>query len=410
MYLPAFKSAVPSHHRQAAPLSFGQSRNIWLNRCLVSASWAALEPRVLHLNNQLLDSGAVNKTRSITFHAIPGLAMFDSALKKFNQGRDTLPHKPGYAGASRLREMAPQMLAPWNPEEHIRLVRWFKALATKLQPAVLVIDPFLSPAHDMVRGSTWKYAVRSTCSLIMGLIPAEPWLAVFWKYPWQVIIFATGFPYPLPWSKLLENIYCVCNGILMLLFQPDIKALMAARSAHGINTRLPVFELYVKNVLHICPSLPEIDLPVKIPANAHFVGPIVLPAPSLSQSNPKLLLWLQKGPTVLVLWKFRAAQDSEASREIEIILGAEIGQDKVRVVNWLEDNPLAILQSGCVNVAVHHEAQTPGLKLLGVYGNKTVAPMVDAEEFGNALLRTMGNETLREKAQAIGKLCQGSGG
>jgi hypothetical protein len=47
---------------------------------------------------------------------------------------------------------------------------------------------------------------------------------------------------------------------------------------------------------------------------------------------------------------------------------------------------------------------------IGVYGNKTIAPMVDGEEFGNALLRVIGNETLRAKAQAIGKLCQSSGG
>lgn len=47
---------------------------------------------------------------------------------------------------------------------------------------------------------------------------------------------------------------------------------------------------------------------------------------------------------------------------------------------------------------------------IGVYGNKAMAPMVDAEEFGNALLRAMGDEALREKAQAIGKLCQRSGG
>ncbi|KAF2669952.1 UDP-Glycosyltransferase/glycogen phosphorylase [Microthyrium microscopicum] len=173
----------------------------------------------------------------------------------------------------------------------------------------------------------------------------------------------------------------------MLLFPaPNIKALMTARSAHGINSQLPTFEAYVRDVLHICPSLPEIDLPVNIPTNAHFVGPIILPEHPLSQSNPKLLAWLQRGPTVLVnlgthqegnadqargqamglrillnarpdvqiLWKFRAAKNSRASEEIEAFLGAEIGEDKVRVVNWLESDPLAILQSGCIDIAVHH--------------------------------------------------------
>lgn len=150
------------------------------------ASWAALEPRVVHLRRQFCGSVESKETERITFHTIPGTGMLDSVLKNFNQRRDTLPHKPGYAGATRLRELAPQMLAPWNPEEHIRMVTWFKELATTLQPAVLILDPILSPAHDMVRGSSWKYVILSPCSLASGLYLTEPWLAFFWKYPWQV--------------------------------------------------------------------------------------------------------------------------------------------------------------------------------------------------------------------------------
>lgn len=147
------------------------------------ASWTDLKPRVYQLHRQVF---GLDETTRLTFHAIPGLGMFDSAFKNFNQPRDTLPHKPGFAGAMRLRELAPQMLAPWNKEEHIAMVDWFKELATTLQPAIVIIDPFLSPAHDMVRGSSWKYAVLSPCSLVAGLVPVEPWLAGFWKYPWQV--------------------------------------------------------------------------------------------------------------------------------------------------------------------------------------------------------------------------------
>ncbi|KAL2064290.1 hypothetical protein VTL71DRAFT_4784 [Oculimacula yallundae] len=436
------------------------------------ASWTALEPRVLRLSRQLFGPEAENETKRITFHSIPGLSMFDSAMKNFGQGRHTLQHKPGYAGTKHVREMTPQMLAAWTPEEHIRLVDWFKDLATTLKPTIVVLDPILSPAHDMIRGSNWKYAVLSPISLVSSLSLVEPWLAGFWKYPWQVMLcsnFATGFPYPLPWLNLLENIYCIFNAISMSLSHPHIKVLNATRRAHGIHGLLAAFEPYVKDVLHICPTLPEIDLPVKFPVNVHNVGPIVLPEQQLSESNPELLIWLQKGPTVLlnlgthqegnadqargqamglrillnarpdvqVLWKFRAAPKSDASEEIEALLGAEIRQGNVRVVNWLDSEPLSILQSGCIKVAVHHgganswfEATWAGVPQvvlaqwldtydnaslaeylgIGVYGNKTTAPMIAAEEFGNALMRAMGDDTLREKAQAIGKLCQGSGG
>ncbi|XMA12785.1 hypothetical protein WAI453_005576 [Rhynchosporium graminicola] len=59
---------------------------------------------------------------------------------------------------------------------------------------VLIVDPLLSPAHDILNDSSWKYAILGLCSVTPSLFPGEAWLAAFWKYP----CCATGFPYPLP--------------------------------------------------------------------------------------------------------------------------------------------------------------------------------------------------------------------
>jgi hypothetical protein len=197
---------------------------------------------------------------------------------------------------------------------------------------------------------------------------------------------ATGLPYPLPWSKVLENVYCIFNAISIVLFNPSIKSIATARKRHGIPGQLAAFEPYVKDIPYICPSLPEIDLPMEIPSNAHLVGPILLPTKPLSQSDPDLVKWLQKRPTVLVnlgsvqegtldqargmalglrllfnsnpevqvLWKFRPAKGSNSDKEIEAILGHEIKNSRIRVQSWLHSEPLSILQSGFVAAAVHH--------------------------------------------------------
>jgi hypothetical protein len=277
-----------------------------------------------------------------------------------------------------------------------------------------------------------------------------------------------------------------------MLFDPGLKSLAAARKRHGIPGQLAAFEPYVKEVPYICPSLPEIDLPMSIPSNAHLVGPILLPTQPLSQSDPDLIKWLQKGPTVLlnlgsfqegtidqargmalglrvlfdsnhevqVLWKFRPAKGSNADQEIEAILGREIRSNRIKVQSWLNCEPLSILQSGFIVAAVHHgganswfeatwyltlfssnqlvefknetnidpkRAGIPQVVLpqwydtydyaskaeylgLGIYGNKSCAPMVDANEFGNALLRVVGDAGMREKARELGEVCQDSGG
>ena len=195
---------------------------------------------------------------------------------------------------------------------------------------------------------------------------------------------ATGFPFPLPWSNLPESLYCIFSAMSMLFFGPVIKALAAARKAHGIEGQLATFEGYVKDAPHICPSLPEIDLPLQIPENAHFVGPILLAEQPLSESDPELLKWLQKAPTVLlnlgthneclpnkarelalglrvlldsrpdvqILWKFKAAKGTV--NDIFPILGKEIKEGRVRVESWLKSDPPALLQSGCLVATVHH--------------------------------------------------------
>ncbi|CZT13516.1 uncharacterized protein RAG0_17009 [Rhynchosporium agropyri] len=72
------------------------------------------------------------------------------------------------------------------------MVDWQRGLATNLQPAVLIVDPLLSPAHDILNDSSWKYAILGLCSVTPSLFPGEAWLAAFWKYPWcgipQVIL------------------------------------------------------------------------------------------------------------------------------------------------------------------------------------------------------------------------------
>jgi hypothetical protein len=196
----------------------------------------------------------------------------------------------------------------------------------------------------------------------------------------------TGFPYPLPWSKLLENIYCVFNAVSIVLFDPFIKSLASARKRHGIHSQLAAFEPYIKDVTYISPSLPDIDMPMEIPSNVHLVGPILLPIQPLSRGDSDLIKWLQKGPTVLVnlgsfqegtidqaremasglhilfnshpavqvLWKFRAVEGSNADKEIEAILRHEIKSGRIRVQSWLHSEPLSLLQSGFIVAAVHH--------------------------------------------------------
>jgi hypothetical protein len=73
--------------------------------------------------------------------------------------------------------------------------------------------------------------------------------------------------------------------------------------------------------------LPELDLPFPygIPENVHHCGPILLPSIPVSESDPELLRWLKKGPTVLIslgtIYEASTKQVAEIAGGVRILLG-----------------------------------------------------------------------------------------
>ena len=141
--------------------------------------------------------------------------------------------------------------------------------------------------------------------------------------------------------------------------------------------------------------IPEIEFHLpNIPSNITSCGPFVLPVSStVEETDPDLAQWLSasKGRTVLinlgthavsdpgmaeniakgisaamqherdqgrglqVLWKLKldAGMDN-TDTVLRRELGNEMEQGRVRVVDWLTVDPLALLKEGSVMCSVHH--------------------------------------------------------
>ena len=150
------------------------------------ASWPELEPRLKILVDCINAEQPSNfhRGKAVTFHNL-GLA---EGLDKFLEKRKTrkradVPHPPGLNGAKRIELLTTMSLSVWDPEDHLSLFDWSGELVTEIKPALVVIDPFLIPIHDMVRFRNQKYAILSPCSLVDGLVAQQPWLTRFWHYP-----------------------------------------------------------------------------------------------------------------------------------------------------------------------------------------------------------------------------------
>ena len=141
---------------------------------------------------------------------------------------------------------------------------------------------------------------------------------------------------------------------------------------------------------YICPALPETDFPFAvIPEDLLLCGPIIVPFDPLEESDPELVKWLDNGPTISinlgshvvsnekiarevigalrilldhharrgsskiqVLWKVRA--DGDVRKLIDDIIGKEIKEGRVKVVAWLDVEPVSLLQHPNVVCTVHH--------------------------------------------------------
>jgi UDP:flavonoid glycosyltransferase YjiC (YdhE family) len=153
---------------------------------------------------------------------------------------------------------------------------------------------------------------------------------------------------------------------------------------NGIAGSKSVVDLYQKDVPWLSQTLAEAEYPLPvIPPNVTACGPILFSSAPAAQQDPELAKWLERAPTVLInlgtllkydergatemvqaikialnrtdaqfLWKFRKRHDF--SDEFLSSISAEIAEGRVKVLEWLDLDPPALLQTGHIAASVHH--------------------------------------------------------
>ena len=194
---------------------------------------------------------------------------------------------------------------------------------------------------------------------------------------------SSGFPYPVPWHRIPENILInvrVIYGVMTSSFLAERKAYIKGQ---GLGDPVNTIQLYNSDVLWITPSLPEIEYPLVLPDNITACGPIFLSTAPVTERDPNLASWLAGAPTVLinlgsivqynetdavemvgalktlmtntqvqVLWKFnkRHVYPDTFLDPIQ----EHVTSGRIRMESWINADPAALLESGHVVLSVHH--------------------------------------------------------
>jgi hypothetical protein len=340
------------------------------------ASFPKVAQRVQQISSLARKRGS--RAKDVTFHPLTGLGFVDT-LTKVLGNQTTMTHRPGLSAGDHFAKYMGFYVAPWPAEEYWTLYESCHRLIDEVDPAVIIIDTFFSPAVDAARNERRLHALI-TPNILSDLLPAEqPAWTLFWKYP----ALGSGFPYPVPWSLIPANIYINFKIIRGLLRLPDVTTKREFLKKKGIKRPIDFTGLYRPDVPWLTQTLPGAHLPlVTIPRNVTLTGPINLAGLEEETSAAKELLEWTKKPTVLIslgsgfkyveyqarvmleamqhvlketdvqiLWKIDKLESFD-DNFLEAAMRDSAG--RLRIEKWLEVEPPTLLQDGHILAFVHH--------------------------------------------------------
>ncbi|KAI0887490.1 glycosyltransferase family 1 protein [Annulohypoxylon maeteangense] len=410
----------------------------------------------------------VRKTNSsaedIVFHELPEQYDFAKAMVISGRTPMSITRPPGRAHIDETGKDMAFFTAPWSGEAHLELFQQLTEIIDEVDPSLVLLDMFFRPGLDAARNRKRLHAFIVP-NIPIDVFPLhQPYLKWLWKYP----VLGSGILYPVPWSRVLENIYINVRYFYFLGSMHHFKSAKKLLQQKGIN-RITYNDLHRSNVPFFIQSLAEATIPLDhVPPNVTYTGPISLSLSTLEEVNPELNQWLAKTSTLFVnlgsffAWdKVRASAMAQAIADIlhertdlQILwkfskTGKQFGDEfldpvrpflkngRLEMISWLPVEPTTLFETGHIVASVHHggaggfhEALGTGIPQIilpqwtdhyslaqqaqylgvGVWACQETAPSFTAECLHDSFSTVLGSgkiaESLREKAKQIGEIAQ----
>ncbi|KAL4901282.1 hypothetical protein BDW74DRAFT_181859 [Aspergillus multicolor] len=286
----------------------------------------------------------------------------------------------GLKGYDKMLQIVQNVLMPWTPEEYLALYEETVRLIDEVDPAVIVVDSMQRPFVDAARNANRQFAMLNPNALTDIIAYRQPWGQMFWKYPAMM----SGHTFPVSLKDILPNIWMQIRFIWTILKSPKMEAARTFLKAHGIKDPINM-QMQWENVPLLSGDLPEAGLPLSYyPPNVTVCGPIVLGTSLAEQQDPELAQWLDRAPSTMliclgsnieynerraralgsailhvletidtqVIWKF--VKEGEYDDTWREPLQKYIDDGRLRMESWLNVDPVSLVNTGKINVWVHH--------------------------------------------------------
>jgi hypothetical protein len=291
--------------------------------------------------------------------------------------------KPGLAGVPKLAGAVQLWISPWSNEEHFRIYEESSALFDDVDPAVVVLDTFMWPAISAVRDKSRLHAFITPNMPADTFVYEQPYLKGFWYYP----VIGSPDAFPVPWTKVLANIWMAIQVHYVMSWTPAQNAKKAYLRSRGVrDVGMDFYHIHRPDTPWITQTLPAASVPVDyVPPNVTCVGPLNVRVAPAAEQSPELAAWLAQHPTILinlgntvtydlqralafstalsslldkyadlqVLWKYQKSGEYD-EEEFKSVAKEHIKSGRFKLTNWLDVDPVAILETGHVAAIVHH--------------------------------------------------------
>ncbi|KAK2592288.1 hypothetical protein QQS21_010008 [Conoideocrella luteorostrata] len=359
------------------------------------ATFPGLENAISSVSNIVQRSHPAAK--AIVIHRVEGISYFERTVKHMETAgmrqKSGLPAsltKPlsFWNTLEAIKDAVPVFL-PYNSEDISAVVLSIIDITHKVRPDLVVVDGFMSPALTAVYHLQIPFTCLSPNAIKDFAGKFQPRLSAIWKFP----ALFSGYSFPVPWYRIPTNIFIFCYMIYQ--FHVDGRRKQAEQylqREHQIKLRNPTDLLMdlPPDVKILVSSLPETDLPVVVPPHVIPCGPIILKSDPMALQSSELNPWLDQRPTIYVnlgsqymwdengirefaralriifentkqeiqcLWKLKPYQEDwslESDPQAHCALEEYLEQDRIRIVSWVDLDPLSLLETGQVVCSVHH--------------------------------------------------------
>ncbi|KAI5357440.1 Putative UDP-glucuronosyl/UDP-glucosyltransferase [Septoria linicola] len=371
----------------------------------------------------------------------------------------------GVKGIDKLCTQMQILLDPWTPEDHFSIYKQILAVIDEVDPAVVVLDTLFFPGVEAARTRNRVHAIISPNLASDTFGSAQPRLGMLWKYP----ALGSGYPFPVPLTSILPNIYLNMRIIGAILRLSYFSTKCHFLKAQGIQNAMDLTTTYRPDVPWITQTLPAAAFPLDIiPPNVTLAGPILLSTAPAHTQDPELMMWIDRAPTILInlgtLFTYSIIQAHQMAAAIEIVLQETPSiqvlwkltpspsvkdrinpqtsssylksTGRVKVVEWFTIDPAALLvEKNIIAVVTHggaggyHEAIASGVpqvvvplwadlynfaqlaesRGVGVWACREMSPEWSGECLAEAILNVVVGQRAREvrrKADEMRKECE----